>query len=61
MEQAREKQELLWGVMRYLRRRAHLENVRRLLRPLSINQTIREAFEKWARKWKSKSEIVTNK
>ena len=52
IDQVQDKDELLWGVMRYLRRRVKLKNVRRLLTPLDeLNQFVREALHKWAALW----------
>jgi hypothetical protein len=50
-EQVRDKAEDLSAVMRYLRRREHLTNARRLLVPLPVNRTVREALEKWSTRW----------
>lgn len=56
-EQVQEKSDVLWSVMRYLRRRAHVTNARRLLVPLPINRSVCEAIKKWAAEWNPKSDI----
>jgi hypothetical protein len=52
VSQVRDRRELLWGVMRYLRRTVGLTNARRLLKPLPINREIRKGFERWSREWR---------
>lgn len=53
VEQLQDREEdCLCDLLKYLRRRVLLKNVRRLLNPVDeINRAIREAIDKWARTW----------
>ena len=45
----------LWDALRYLRRRQSFRNVRRLLVPLRVNQSVREALKAWTAQWQVRS------
>jgi hypothetical protein len=53
VEQLQDREEdCLCNLLKYLRRRVQLKNVRRLLNPVDeITRVIREAIDKWARTW----------
>jgi hypothetical protein len=63
VEQLQDREEdCLCGVLKYLRRRVKLKNVRRFLNPVvEINQVIREASDKWARTWPPTPEALGEK
>jgi hypothetical protein len=50
----KEREDSLWETLRYLRRRVHLKNVRRLLVPVSeMNQVVEQGLRTWAAEWPS--------
>ena len=50
--QMEDRDEWLYDVLRYLRQRVSLQNVRRVLVPLDeMNQIVRNATKRWAAQW----------
>jgi hypothetical protein len=50
--QVKERKEVLYDILSYLRRGPHLKNVHRLLIPIAeMNQAVADAVEKWAAEW----------
>lgn len=54
LDQLKDREGNIWEALRYLRRRVHLSNVRRLLVPVRANRLLREAAADWARTWPTK-------
>lgn len=51
VEQVRDKSSNLGEVLRYLRQRVHLTNVQRLCSPDPIDRVVREAAQRWMKRW----------
>ena len=52
VQQVKSRESSLWETLRYLRRKVHLKNARRLLVPVSdVNRVVEDGLRTWAAQW----------